>query len=561
MKYNKLYIAGFFLAALALGSCKDDFLDKKPLNQISETAVWSDYNLSRTYVNNLYLGLPNGFDRGFMMLSSATDESENTYQWTDAEMFNRGDYNASNFPKFGTQWDATWALGPWRVNYDYIRRCNLLLEKASQIPGTEAQRNELIGEAKFLRAIYYEELVKLYGGIPIVTEAHGIDNLEALLVPRSSYEETINFIVKELDEAAALLPQTRYRGRAVRGSAMALKGRVLLFAGSPKNNNGSYNTNRMAASAAASKAVMDAGIYSLFPQYGPLFLEANNTNIEVIFDNQHLRGIRGQPVDMFNNPAGMAGGGWGGTSPTQDLVDDYEMMDGKRYDESPLYSPTAPYQNRDPRFSASIFYEGASWGADVVETRIRGLSGIDGGPNGNNADATRTGYYMRKFLDVNNRPRLYEFGSRASFNNWIILRLAEVLLNYAEAQNEAVGPDASVYEAVNRVRKRVNMPDLPAGLSKDQMRAKIRQERRIELAFEEHRFYDVRRWGLGEQIFNRPIHGMRIGPNGEFTGTFGGRPLGRIQVEDRVFQSQHYLMPIPQSELDRNPQLQQNPGW
>jgi hypothetical protein len=220
-----------------------------------------------------------------------------------------------------------------------------------------------------------------------------------------------------------------------------------------------------------------------------------------------------------------------------------------------LYVANDPYKNRDPRFYASIQYEGAQWGGYTVETRVRGQHGIDGGATGTNADATKTGYYMRKFLDEANISRLYANNSMASYNNWIILRLGEVLLNYAEAQNEAVGPDASVYDAVNRVRARpsVNMPPIPAGLSKEQMREKIRHERAIELAFEEHRFFDVRRWGLGEEIFNAPIYGMRISED--------GKTYTRFKVEDRVFQPKHYLMPIPQSEIDKNPNLQQNPGW
>jgi hypothetical protein len=528
--------------AAALLSCQDEFLDKKPLNQISEDAVWKDLNLAEAYVNNIYTGLPNGFTRGYYMLASATDEADATYQWTQAEFFSRGDYTPGAYPQFGVPWDEINANGPWGLNYRFIRQANIFLERIEGVPGDQARKDRLTGEAKFLRALFYHELTKLYGGVPLETQAKGIDDIDALLTPRNSYEECVNFMVTELDEAARLLPDTPYKGRAVQGSAQALKGRVLLYA------------RQWAASAAASKAVMDAGTFALFPEYGPLFLAANTNNSEIIFDNQFKIDRRYHPVDLFNNPAGGTGGGWGGTAPTQNLVDKYEMTDGKPYNESPLYQENDPYKNRDPRFYASIQYEGAQWGDYTVETRVRGLNGIDGGATGTNADATKTGYYMRKFLDESNISRLYANGDRGpSYNNWIIIRLAEVLLNYAEAQNEAAGPDATVYDAVNQVRARVKMPPLPSGLDQAAMREKIRQERAVELAFEEHRFYDVRRWGLAEQIFNGPIYGMRISPD--------GKTYSRFKVEDRVHQAKHNLMPIPQTEIDKNPNLQQNPGW
>ncbi len=525
-----------------IASCDDDFLDKRPLNQISEDAVWKDLNLAEAFVNNIYNGLPNGFTRGYYMLAAGTDEADNTYQWTQAEFFTRGDYNPSDYPAFGVPWDSQNSQGPWGLNYSFIRSANIFLSRINDVPGDQTRKDRLTGEAKFLRALFYHELTKLYRGVPLETEAKGIEDIDALLTPQNSYEECVNFIVQELDEAAELLPATSYKGRAVQGSALALKGRVLMYA------------KRWAESAAASKSVIDANTFTLFPDYGGLFLATNTGNLEIIFDNQFKIDRRYHPVDLFNNPAGGTGGGWGGTAPTQNLVDKYEMTDGKLYNESPLYVATDPYKSRDPRFYASIQFEGAQWGGYTVETRVRGQHGIDGGATGTNADATKTGYYMRKFLDESNISRLYANGDRGpSYNSWIILRLAEVLLNYAEAQNEAVGSDATVYEAVNKVRARVNQPALQQGLSQEQMREKIRHERAVELAFEEHRFYDVRRWELGEQVFNSPIYGMRISQD--------GKTYERFKVEDRLFQSKHNLMPIPQSEIDKNPNLQQNPGW
>ncbi|MBD0260304.1 MAG: RagB/SusD family nutrient uptake outer membrane protein, partial [Cytophagales bacterium] len=207
--------------------------------------------------------------------------------------------------------------------------------------------------------------------------------------------------------------------------------------------------------------------------------------------------------------------------------------------------------NRDPRFYASIFYDGAPWGGRTMQLRVKGLEGVDGGPNGTNGDATRTGYNMRKFMDEG----LIGKNLGNGHNNWPVIRLGEVLLNYAEAQNEAAGPDGSVYESINAVRARpgVNMPPLPAGLGQADLRERIRRERAVELAFEDHRFYDVRRWGIAEQVLNAPVYGMRISED--------GKTFTRFKVEDRVFGPKNYLMPIPQQELDRNPNLVQNPGY
>jgi hypothetical protein len=257
---------------------------------------------------------------------------------------------------------------------------------------------------------------------------------------------------------------------------------------------------------------------------------------------------------LFNHPVGYPGG-WGGTNPTQELVDTYEMTDGELPATSGLYDANDPYVNRDPRFAATVLYNGTNYRGRAVETNLGGLDGIE-----KNGDATKTGYYLRKFMDES----FVEYSAVTGSNNWIHIRYAEVLLNYAEAQNEVGGPDANVYSAINEVRSRasVNMPDLPAGLSQDEMRERIRRERRIELAFEEHRFFDVRRWGIGEQVFSGAIHGIRIGPNGELTGASADdRPYGLIEVESRTFLPAHTLAPIPQSEIDKNPKLNQNTGY
>lgn len=541
---RQLFVMG--LLTLALTACNDGFLDKKPLDQITENAVWGNINLASTYANNIYTGLPNGYYRGYYMLASSTDEADNSYQWTEVEPLTFGTYSAGDYPKLGLPWDNNYSTGLWGFNYNFIRRANIFLTRINEVPtptdADKATKTRLVGEVKFLRALFYHELTKLYGGVPLVTEAAGTDNVDALLTARNSYDECVTFMVKELDEAIAALPDDAYQARAVKGSAQALKGRVLLYA------------KKWNESAVASKAVLDGAKFALFPDYGGMFLAANTGNSEIIFDNQFKVGVRTHPLDLFNTPVQFGAGGWGGTSPTQNLVDRYEMTDGKPYSESPLYSPTAPYKNREPRFYASIQYDGVLYGGKPIETRVKGISGIDGGSNGTDQDATKTGYYMRKFMDEKLLNDLNINGDTGpSYNSWVILRLGEVLLNYAEARNEATGPDAIVADAVNKVRARVKLPPLPTGLTQDQMRDRIRNERAVELAFEEHRYYDVRRWGLGEQVFNAPIFGMRISAD--------GKKFDRFKVEDRVFKPRQNLYPIPQQEMDKNPKLVQNPGW
>lgn len=541
MKTFRIYplliaITSFFFA------CESDFLDRKPLSSFSDAAVWSDYSLAEQYANNIYSGIISGFDRGGYHLSGATDEAENTFPWPVTNDMNRGDLSYTN-PDKSLRYGYFWTNPPtyWTYGYDYIRRCNIFLANIASVPGDTVQKAALTGEVKFLRALYYHELTKFYGGVPLVTKPLGVEDISQLLVPRNSYAECVDFISKELGEAADLLPAIRSGaslGRATRGAALALQGRVLLYA------------DRWAESAVASKKVLDAKNYSLFPTFENLFKAANNNNAEVIFSRQYKSTL---VAHDFNRNNGLISiGGWGGVCPTQNLVDMFEMTDGQTYDKSALYEANNPYKNRDPRFYGTVIYDGAvlGTGADAitVQTRVKGNNGIDGGPNQTDGNATTTGYYLRKYID-----EAFFKNPTNGYNNWIVLRLGEVLLNYAEAQNEASGPDATVYDAVNTLRARVKMPALPAGLSQAEMRERIRRERAVELAFEDHRFFDLRRWKVAEQVIGSPIYGMRISED--------GKTFTRFKVEDRVFRAKDYLIPIQQDELIKNTKLQQNPGW
>lgn len=349
MKFIRISLSVLTGLGFLLTACQDDFLDRKPLNSFSDAAVWSDYALAEQFANNIYTGIISGFERGGYNLSGATDEGENTFPWPVTNDMNRGDLSYTNADK-SLRYGYFWTNPPvyWTYGYDYIRRCNIFLDNIASVPGDTARKAALTGEVKFLRALYYHELTKLYGGVPLVTRALGVNDVEQLLTPRNTYAECVDFITKELGEAAALLPATRSGesvGRATSGAALALQGRVLLYG------------ERWAESATASKKVMDANNYTLFPEFANLFKAANNNNQEVIFSKQYKETLRTHDFNRNNNLPSL--GGWGGVCPTQNLVDMYEMTDGLTYDKSPLYQANDPYKNRDARFYGTVIYDGA----------------------------------------------------------------------------------------------------------------------------------------------------------------------------------------------------------
>jgi len=520
-----IYIYSVIFISLGIISCKNTLLEQAPIDAISEVAVWSDIKLARLYVNDLYNGLPDGLS-DWAMLDAASDDADNTFGWPNPPRLNQSDYSPSGFPYSDN----------WGKYYGYIRRANIALERIDAVKGDTAIKTSLKGEIIFLRAMYYFELTKFWGGIPLITKVQQLN--DSLNVTRNTYNECVDFISSECNKAIPLLSlksSGENKGRIDKGSAMSLKARVLLYSG------------RWAEAAAAAKAVIDMNQYSLESNYSDIFLTRSSN--EVILAKQHIN-ITGQNtnnVDKFSNPSSY--GGWGGTTPTQEFVDSYEMTDGKSITASPLYNDQDPYKNRDPRFYETVNYNGAIWKGKALDSKVGGTDGPQG-PSG--GDASKTSYYMRKWLTESIKSPFNE----ENLTNWVIFRLAEMHLIYAEAQNEVVGPDPSVYNAVNAVRARSKMPNLPAGLSKDEMRIRIRNERRVELAFEDHRFFDIRRWKIAESLLNGDLHGMSITVNPDNTLKYT-----KIVFTTRKFFPKNYLLPIAQSEIVKDPKLVQNPGY
>ncbi|HEY8971315.1 MAG TPA: RagB/SusD family nutrient uptake outer membrane protein, partial [Puia sp.] len=418
---------------------------------------------------------------------------------------------------------------------------------------------ERVGEVKFLRAFFYSLLFQNYGGVPLISKPLNDQTQgDSIFVPRSSMDSTLAFIEADCDSAALLLPLTSTEtGRATKGAALTLKGAVELFAASPLINTAN-DPAKWAKAAATNLAVMNLGVYSLFPDYAAQFLAANNWNSEQIFCRGYALPNNGHKREGYLGPTIVNGTeqAWGNLSPTQNIVDDYLMSNGKPItDPTSGYDPQHPYLNREKRFYQSIVYDSSVWQGYVILTRMGGNNQID---LGSSSDISNTGYYARKTLDesINGGSSL---SLAPNTSNYTYYRYAEVLLNYAEAQNEAVGPDQSVYDAVNAVRARSAVPAVTPGLSQDEMRTVLRRERRIELAFEDKRWNDIRRWDIttkGPAVLTHPQYGMLIQPNGSGVLTYT-----KVVVYDNSFSEYMSWLPVPEGVMEQNTKLAQNGGY
>ena len=518
---KKINIIVLALLGVFITSCNDEFLDLKPLESISSENIFKDPALAELYLNEVYQGIPDGFNRGWYMLDAASDDGENAYSWAASNSrFNTSSITPANSP-------FNWI---WGNSYTQIRRINEFILNYDQLDGGAGEVNRLKGEAHFLRAFYYAELLKHYGGVPIIKVPQKLEGDE-LLVSRNTRAETTDFVIEELNAAIGYFQNANSSG-STRGSLIgsyALKGRVMLYEG------------RYAESAVASKKALDIKS-GLDANYQNIFL--NDGTSEVIFDKQFKDPDKTHYGNVFNYPKSTRGiSGWGGTNPTQNLVDQYEMQaTGKMIGEAGSgYDPNNPYVGRDPRFYASILYDGAEYYGVTIRTRPGGTEHI-----GTSGDWTKTGYNMKKLIQ-NDQARRW-----SGTQHWVFMRVAEVHLNYAEALIEA-GTDLALAKAsIDAVRQRAQMPAITLG-NQTEMRAKVRHERRIELVFEEHRFWDLRRWQIAGNPEVLNIYRMDMDTNGNF--------LGNKLWETRTWKDSHYLFPIPQGEMDKHKNLTQNPGY
>lgn len=573
MKNIKKHICIAILGVFLLSSC-NDFIDVSPKNFISDDAVWATPSSADLFLNDIYEQLP--------VLNA---ETEHLDQFTDnsdvGALWMRGYSNIAlaqltptNFP------DVPWKMWYWSENYKRIRRCNLFIQKVSASDLPDDYKKLRLAEARFLRAIFYHWLWKAHGGVPVIEVP--LDNItmgDDIYYPRSTARQTFEFIDKELGEIANDLPieqEAKDFGRPTKGAALTLKGWIELYEASPLRNP-SNDIERWKLAAKTNKEVIDLGVYDIVDDFVKLFLEEKNNSVESIFARQHgpKKGtsIEGKQGPVINGLGAQVS--WGNFQPTQELVDEFSMENGKAiYEDGSGYDPQNPYVGREKRFYQTILHDGAPWRDYTIKTRVGGNNAID---LGYASDRTHTGYYARKRLNEQKDPSSYF--SDESYQNYMFFRYAEVLLSFAEAENEVNGPTSEVLAAVNKVRTRNgNLPKVETTygtVNKDKMREIIRRERRVELCFEDKRWWDVLRWKIAQQlpdgspgVLNRPEKGMMITENGD-----GTLKYTVTEIRKRIFLPKMYLMPIPQKTIDQNPSIAaqnggedqwnkgQNPGY
>lgn len=535
----------YILAAiLAFNSC--DVLDMKPLDKVSDADVWEDSALIELYVNASYNSIYHEF--GQDMLSDASDETYCIHNWGNMWVVQKGEMTSDNVTGVSVK------VNYWSNAYSNIRTINVFFDRIDDAPVETALKNRMKGEMKFIRAWIYANLIWRYGDVPLITNLFELN--QDYKVTRDSYGDCVDFITKELDEAISFLPaksSSETLGRATGDACKALKARVLLYAASEQNNP-SHLKEKWEAAAEATKEVLDAG-YSLGNDYQSVFLEDND---EIIFA-RYFTQANSTDFMLWNGRNGS--NGWTGENPTQNLVNAYEMTNGELpylNEELPLkinpasgYDESKPYVGRDPRLDASILHDGSMWAGRETETWHGGLDSPESSIGSWNA--SKTAYAFKKFMVESIPPT----GSSIKPENpWIFFRLAEFYLNYAEIMYE-LGDEEQARKYVNKVRARqsVNMP--PVTASGEKLRDKIRNERRVELAFEGHRFFDVRRWGIADKTENRDLLAMNIQKKEDGSKTYEVTLLLK-----RSFLEQHKLVPIPRAEIDKSEgSLVQNPGY
>ena len=592
----------FILAIVTLSSCEDvfgDFLDKAPGAEITEEEVFSNWIRTGYYHNDIYNYLRTGKD----WISSRSGERREGYS-TDGSWLDSGsdigissrdtDGSRTSF-NVGNYFDAGGAVEiiyTWNDYFEAIRKCNKFLERADGVPlaadetpqGREEELTRLKAEARALRAYFYWELVIRYGPLPIITSSLDPYDENVAKLPRPGTIDSItDFILSELQASYSNLYNDRtmtnaWFGRFSQGVNMALQVRILLYLASPQ-----YNTSNDAAkwTAARDKALEFINTWGhessnpMYYLYNPsgnapgvnyqlaINRRAFDGNMEAIFFRNSTAS------DWWAADSPVSYGGRGGLCPSQNLIDMYDMVDGTApfasYDETgaPVYNAAGipainevsgysdqnPYANRDPRLSMTVLYNGSIWWNEPVDTYVGGKDNPLGSPY-----ATRTSYYNKKYHDDSQTH--YLMGG-TMYRNWQFIRYAEILLSYAEAQNELdATPSDAVYETLQSIRDRAGITgDLNERvMTKSEMRNFIRKERTVELAFEEHRWWDVRRWKVAEAALGRPVYGMNIVKSGD------NLTFTREKVQDRFFQTKMYLYPIPEQQLWITG-MQNNPGW
>lgn len=628
MKKLFLYITIPLVTGVFLTACKRDFLNTKPLDRVSSADAWTDGSLAEAFVTGIYSGLGQG---GFNeeMVASLSDEAVFTHPNRGFNVVNEGTLNPSNIGWVNVQ--LRWGKDAGKNDmYAKIRQANLALENLRIATFPDAALNtRLQGETHFMRAFYYHQLVRYYGAVPIIDHSYGLD--EDLSIARNTWDECITFIVKECDSAILQLKdKAQPAGRANELAAMALKARILLYAASDLHDMptakgistvlnsyanpelvGYTSGDRIARWTAArdvAKALLDkaAGKGFKMDLTAPVSADAGKKNYvslsmgggskspdadksaesEILFGRYFTlaKEEAGMQMGLFNGPNGYHN--WAGNTPTQQLVDDYEMMDGTKFDWNNATQKAAPYANRDPRFYASLLFDGADWkprdkisgNVDPANQIQTGRYDVGGGTLAagldtrassiENWNGSWTGYYMRKFIDPD--PGIVDNTTRQTIP-WPFFRYTEVVLNYVEACIE-LGQDDEAKTWLNKIRFRAGMPAITeTGAA---LKARYQNERRVELVYEDHRYHDARRWmiapaTLGRKLKYIDVVGM-LKPGAtapspyrrdETKYSYTYTPIEVNSLENRRWDDKMYYKPIPLDEMNTNGKLVQNPGY
>lgn len=572
MKLNT-FLCGI-LCLGALSACSEE-MDYHEYNNYDEDFVKLNFGNVGGLITNIYSDLDTDFGSySGAVLGAATDEAEYAYSGGAIETFYNGTWSPVNTP-----------AGAWRSCYRAISNCNLYLERFTGLTFPELEMNadykpqmyrynNYRYEVRCLRAYYYFLLVRQYGDVPFSDHVLTADESNSL--PRTPAQDIFDYIIAECDAVkdsiiadyanlpadVALPAESPETGRVNRLTVLALKARAALYAASPLFNP-TGNKELWHRAALANKELLDAADAAkmkLIDDYAKLWTKNNykDATSEIIFGRRADR--ESSSMETSNFPAGLENCK-GGNCPTQNLVDAYEMVDGKPWDQSAFYDPANPCANRDPRLAATIAVNGETgwpaWNEAPLET-------FQGGANGEPVNGgTPTGYYLKKYCQGDIDPRSNST-NKSAYHTWITFRLGEFYLNYAEAVFHYLGSaDAtsaefplSAREAASRTRARksVNMPPFPTGMSNDEFWTKYKNERMVELAFEGHRFWDVRRWKEADKYF-RSITEMKITRQTDGTFAYTRKEVAR-QWDDKM-----YFFPIPQADKLKNPNLGQNPGW
>ena len=605
----------FCLLSLVVFGCNDDFVNTKPLDQLGESTVWTDAALAEAFVSEIYAGFGNGgFDE--QMNASLTDETIFTHPGRNITTITESRSNPA---------DPGWINGTlsWGNMFLRIRACNLALSNLEAPKFTNpALVDRMKGEVKFLRAYYYHQLIRYFGGVPIIDKPFTLNDSD-FLSPRNTWEECVNFIVKNCDEAAALLDgKSMAAGRANKAAALALKARVLIYAASDLHDMPTAKSKSSVLSSYAkpelvgyvsgdrkarwekardaAKAVLDLPGYGYAlnltnpvssadgtANYMNASLARNGGEKEILIGRYFINAKQegGGRQGLFNGPNGYHN--WAGNTPIQLMIDDYEMMDGSKFDWNKADHASAPYTGRDPRFYASILYEGAPWKprtsdvaskdpANQIQTGQYILAngttvfGLDTRKSSvEDWNGSYTGYYIRKFIDPN--PAIIDQNTWQQIP-WPILRYTEMVFHYAEALIE-LGDNANALLWLNKVRFRSGMPALTE--TGDALKQRFRNEKRVEMYLEEQRYHDTRRWMIAPTTLGRKANGInvtgvakagatipnpyRFDPNA-FSYTYKVFEIDPGK-ENRAWLDKMYYLPIHRDEMNRNNKLIQNPGY